>query len=368
MSMKITDVRCYHLSYPLQEAFANSRTWVHHRTAHVVEIHTDSGHIGWGEGMARLPQEATKTHLLGRDPFDSRRIWLDLAEHGWGNIAAISAVDIALWDLRGKALELPIYQLLGGASRHRIPAYASGLFRRERADNTAALVDEAQGYADAGFGAIKMKVGQGIGYDTTNVGAIRQAIGKDILFAVDANCGYDVGTAIAVGRRLAEHDLYWFEEPVGANDVAGNIEVRQALSSLPIAGGEQLQGLTAFRDMISQRAFDIVQPNLSIAGGFTECQRIEALAQAHGLRVLPHMWGTAIRLAATVQWHATIPDEPEGISPQPSLFEFDMTENGLRTQLACEPIKTVDGYVPVPGAPGLGIEINRQVLERYAVQ
>ncbi|MEC9380809.1 MAG: enolase C-terminal domain-like protein, partial [Candidatus Latescibacterota bacterium] len=119
---------------------------------------------------------------------------------------------------------------------------------------------------------------------------------------------------------------------------------------------------------ISQRSFDIVQPNLSIAGGFTECQRIEALAQAHGLRVLPHMWGTASRLAATVQWHATIPDEPAGISPQPSLFEFDMTENGLRTQLACEPIKTVDGYVPVPDAPGLGIEINRQVLERYAVQ
>jgi len=365
--MKITDVHCHHLSYPLQEPFANSRAWVHERTAHVIEIHTDNGLVGWGEGTARMAASAIESHLLGRDPFDSRRIWVDLADQGWGNVAAISAVDIALWDLQGKAVGRPIYQLLGGASRLKIPAYASGLFRRRRPDNTQALTDEAQGYVDAGFGAIKMKVGLGPQYDITNVAAIRQAVGDQTLFAVDANCGYDVGTAIDVGRRLADYDLYWYEEPVAKNDVAGNIEVRQALQGLRIAGGEQLQGLTAYRDLISQRAFDIVQPDISIAGGFTECQRIEALAQTHGLRVLPHMWGTAIRLAATAHWQATIPDDPEGLCPQPSLFEFDMTENGLRTELACEPILATDGFVSVPEAPGLGIEIDRTVLERYAI-
>ena len=366
--MKITDVHCHHLSYPLQEPFANSRQWVHERTAHVIEIHTDNGLVGWGEGTAAIAVDAIKAHLFGRDPFDSRRIWVDLADQGWGNVAAISAVDIALWDLQGKAVGRPIYQLLGGASRLKIPAYASGLFRRQRPDNTKALTDEAQGYVDAGFGAIKMKVGLGRHYDVTNVAAIRQAVGDQILFAVDANCGYDVGTAIDVGRRLADYDPYWYEEPVAKNDVAGNIEVRLALPGLRIAGGEQLQGLSAYRDLISQRAFDIVQPDISIAGGFTECQRIEALAQAHGLRVLPHMWGTAIRLAATAHWQATIPDDPEGLCPQPSLFEFDMTENGLRTELACEPILATDGFVSVPEAPGLGIEIDRKALEGYYIK
>lgn len=366
--MKITDVRQYHLSYPVRAPFANSRAWVHHRTAHVVEICTDTGLSGWGEGTEELAVATIQTHLLGRNPLDRRRIWVDLQAHGWGRIAANSAVDIALWDLYGKGVGLPIYQLLGGATRLRLPAYASGLFRGQRPDNTAALQDEARGYVDAGFGAIKMKVGLGRAYDVTNVAAIRQAVGEQILFAADANCGYDVGTAIEVGRRLAEHDLYWFEEPVAPHDVAGNIEVRQALQGLRIAGGEQLQGLTAYRDLISERAFDIVQPDISIAGGFTECQRIEALAQAHGLRVLPHMWGTAIRLAATLHWQVTIPDDPEGLEPQPCLFEFDMTENGLRTELACEPIQAIDGSVAVPQGPGLGIEIDRDVLERYTVQ
>ena len=317
--MKITDVRTHVLSYPVREPFSNSRGWVRHRTAHLVEIHTDNGLVGWGEGTQTVPAEAIGTHVMGRDPFDSRQIAVDLHAQGWGNVAANSGVDIALWDLQGKALSRPIYQLLGGAARLRIPAYASGLFRRERQDNTVALQEEARKYAEAGFGAIKMKIGLGRAYDVTNVEAIRQAVGDDILFAVDANCGYDVATAIDVGRHLAGYDLYWFEEPVAADDVAGNIEVRQALSGLPIAGGEQLQGLTAYRDVISQRAFDIIQPDVSIAGGFTECQRIEALAQAHGLRVLPHMWGSAIRLAATLHWQATIPDDPQGLAPQPCL-------------------------------------------------
>jgi len=363
--MKITDVRTYHLRYPLEEPFANSQTYTKTRSAGIIEIATDAGHTGWGEGLGPIDAEAISPHLIGRDPFDIDVIWNELYNRGWGDITAISAVDIALWDLVGKALGRPIYQLLGGAFRERIPAYASGLFRRNRVDNTSALQDEARRYVDQGFSAVKMKIGFGAAYDVLNVEAVREAIGSDVLFAVDANCGYDAATAIDVARRLAGQDLFWFEEPIPIDNVAGYRHVRTALG-LRIAGGEMLKGRWAFRELIQQRAIDIVQPDISVAGGFSECRRIAAMASANHVRVLPHMWGTSIRLAATLHWQSTLPDAPEVLEPIPSLFEYDMTENLLRTKLALEPIHSVDGFVLVPQAPGLGIEINREILERYA--
>jgi D-galactarolactone cycloisomerase len=274
-------------------------------------------------------------------------------------------VDIALWDIMGKALELPIYRLLGGAFRERIPAYASGLFKKDKANITQALMDEAKSYVEQGFPAVKMKIGFGEAYDVTNIVAVRKAIGDSTLLAVDANCGYDVGTAIDIGRKIAENDLFWYEEPITTDDVDGYVEIRHALN-IRIAGGEMLRGRWAFRDLIQKRGLDIVQPDISIAGGFTECRKIAAMASANYVRVLPHMWGSSIRLAATLHWQATIPASPQVLNPIPSLFEFDMTENRLRTDFAKEPIRAVEGYIPVPQGPGLGIEIERAVLEQYA--
>ena len=364
--MKITEVKAYDLHYPLADPFANSRGWSKARTAGVVEIVTDAGVTGWGEGLSTPSRQAIDAHLVGRDPLDVAVICNDLYARGRGDMAAVSAVDIALWDIAGKARDTPVYRLLGGAFRERIPAYASGLFMKDRPDHTQALADEARAYADAGFPAVKMKIGYGEAYDVKNVAAVRRAIGDDLLLAVDANCGYDVGTAIEVGRKIADNDIYWYEEPVGTDDVAGYVEIRHALG-MRIAGGEQLRGHRAFRDLIQGRGLDIVQPDISIAGGFTECRKVQAMASANGVRVLPHMWGTSIRLAATLQWQATIPDDPESLHPQPSLFEFDMTENALRTELAAEPIRAVDGEVEVPQGPGLGIEIDRDLLERYSI-
>jgi D-galactarolactone cycloisomerase len=302
---------------------------------------------------------------VGRSPFDYGAIWQALSNSGVSP-RAISGVDIALWDLMGKVLEMPVYQLLGGKVRDKIPAYASGLFCKDRPNVTQALVDEAKGYVDLGFPAVKMKIGFGEVYDVVNVTAVRQAIGDDVLFAVDANCGYDVGTAIDVGRKIAHNDLFWYEEPLPTDDVDGYLEVKRAMP-MRIAGAEALAGRWAFRELIQQRALDIVQPDISIAGGFTECRNIAAMASANYVRVLPHMWGGHIRLAATVHWQATIPDAPDVLNPIPSLFEYDMTENGLRTELAVNPIQAVDGELPVPDAPGLGIEIDREVLERYTL-
>ena len=359
--MKITDVKIYNLRYPLLEPFANSRGWTSTRTAVVVEISTDAGITGWGEGISVPSASAIEAHLIGQSPFETERIW----EAMHGNIGALSGIDIALWDIMGKALDMPIYQLLGGAFRLKIPAYASGLFKKDKPDITQALMDEAKGYVDAGFPAVKMKIGFGEAYDVKNVAAVRRAIGDDTLFAVDANCGYDVGTAIDVGQKILDDDLFWYEEPITSDDVAGYREIRKALN-VRIAGGEMLQGRWAFRDLIQERGLDIVQPDISIAGGFTECRKIAAMASANYVRVLPHMWGGSIRLAATLHWQATLPDAPQALNPIPSLLEFDMTENRLRTALAQQPINAVDGYVEVPQAPGLGIEINREVLEQYA--
>lgn len=363
--MKITDVKTYHLRYPLKEKFANSSTWNTSRGAHVVEVITDSGLVGWGEGSDQVKRSAIEACLIGRNPFEYAAIWQDLYEQGVSP-RGISGVDIALWDVMGKALEMPVHELLGGAVRTQIPAYASGLFCKERPDVTHMLVDEAKSYVDQGFGAMKMKIGFGEAYDVKNVTAIRKAIGDDVLFAVDANCGYDVSTAIDVGRKIQGNDLIWYEEPILSDDVRGYLEIKQALG-MRIAGAEALAGRWAFRELIQQRALDIVQPDISIAGGFTECRHVAAMASANYIRILPHMWGGHIRLVATVHWQATLPDWPKVINPFPSLFEYDMTENGLRTDLAKNPIRAVDGVLSLPQEPGLGIEIDRDVLEKYTV-
>ncbi|NKB72353.1 MAG: mandelate racemase/muconate lactonizing enzyme family protein [Candidatus Latescibacteria bacterium] len=364
--MKITRVQPYYLQYPLDEPFANSHAWSKYRIAHLVEISTDAGVTGWGEGSGRLDQTAMETALVGRNPFDIELIWDHLYRGGRGDIAAFSAIDIALWDIVGRALDLPIYQLLGGAHSLEIPAYASGLFRKDRVDMPAALAEEAKGYVDQGFKAVKMKIGFSAHHDVPQVEAVRRAIGDDILLAVDANCAYDVATAMDVGRRLVPFDLYWYEEPITPDDVDGYLAIGQALP-VAIAGGEGLEGRWAFRHLLQRRALDIVQPDLCIGGGFTECRKVAAMASANHIRILPHMWGSSIRLAATLHWQATLPQQTQALEPEPSLLEFDMTENKLRTELARPPIVAIDGVVKVPEGPGLGIEIDREVLERYAV-
>jgi D-galactarolactone cycloisomerase len=360
--MKITRLQTYQLSYPIRRPYANSSVWNRRRDVGVVEVTTDSGATGWGEG-GHLPETSVLSqHVLGRDPFDvealGRAVMLaGCSQAGW------SGVDIALYDIMGKTVGRPVHQLLGGAVREHIPVYASGLFLYNAEHPTADLAQEAGAYAAAGFPAVKMKIGFGARVDAARVAAVRAAIGPDVLLAVDANCAYDAGTAIASTRAVAEHDIYWYEEPVPPTEIEAYVEIRRA-ASMQLAGGEALEGLGAFRDLVSNRALDIVQPDISIAGGFTACQKIAALTEAHGVRTLPHMWGSSIRLAATLHWHAVLPDGP-GLFPEPSLFEFDMTENALRTELAQEPFVQQGGTVAVPDAPGLGLEINRSVLAQY---
>jgi D-galactarolactone cycloisomerase len=281
-------------------------------------------------------------------------------------VAAISGIDIALWDIKGKATGLPVCKLLGGCFRDRVQTYATGLYFRRVDDLPAALAAEAAGYVAEGFQAVKMKVGLGLAADRANLRAVRAAIGPEIVLMADANHAFDSKEAIRLGRVMEDLGLYWFEEPVPPEDIDGYVEVKAALD-LAIAGGEAEFTRYGFRTLLGRRAVDIVQPDTCNAGGLTECKRIMALALAHGIHYMPHVWGSAVGLAANLHLAATVPDNPPCLRPTPLLFEFDRTENLFRDQLALTPIRHHQGWLTVPTGPGLGIEIDQGIVELYRV-
>jgi D-galactarolactone cycloisomerase len=379
-SMKVTDVVCHLLQSKVDKPFTSARGWLYTtRSSCVVEIRTDDGVTGWGEcyGPAAVAKAAIDTQLAarakGRDPFDVEVIWEDLynrvKDYGLAGItiAAISGIDIALWDIMGRATGKPVHKLIGGACRDQLVPYATGLYFIDMARLTEEAVEEAQAYAAQGFRAIKMKIGLGdLKKDLERVAAVRRAIGPGIRLAVDANHCFSVPNAIRLGRMLEEHDILWFEEPISPEDHDGYVEVTRALD-MAVAGGENDFTRWGFRDIIARKAMDIVQPDLCAAGGFSECRKIAALASAFGVECVPHAWGSAIGLAATIQFLAALPDQPPAFRPMPPMLEFEQTPNPLRDELAREPIVQREGIVAVPRGPGLGIEIDRAVLERYKV-
>lgn len=375
--MRIKDVRVHVLEAELAEPFSWSLFWTRSRAATLVEIESDDGLIGWGEayGPARPNAaviEAMRPSLLGADPLASEAIWQRLyalfRDHGQKGlpVQAQSAVDIALLDLKGKHFGAPVHRLLGGPVRHEVRAYATGLYRRQEGDPLRYLADEAAGYAAEGFGAVKLKVGLGLNEDVAVARAVRAAIGPDVDLMIDANHAYDATAAIQLGNRLADLDIGWFEEPVPPEDLAGYAEVR-ARQPIPVAGGECEFTRFGFRDLLVRRAVDVVQPDTCAAGGLSECVKIAAMANAHGIRYNPHVWGTGIALAAALQLLALLPHNPPCLYPREPLLEFDRTEHPIRQAILATPIEHADGVVPVPDGPGLGIEVDRAAIERFRV-
>ena len=378
--MKITDVTCHVLQSKVEQPFTSARGWLYTtRASCIVEISTDAGITGWGEcyGPAAVNRSIIETQyrsrVIGRDPFDVEVIWEDLynriKDYGLTGmtIAALSGIDIALWDIMGRAVGKPVHKLIGGAHRTELTAYATGLYFIDMDRLVEEAVEEARKYVEQGFQAIKMKIGLGDPkLDLRRVAAVREAIGPGIRLAVDANHCFTVPQAIRLGRAMEELDLLWFEEPISPEDHDGYVEVSRALD-MAVAGGENDFTRWGFRDVIARKAMDIVQPDVCAAGGISECRKIAALASAHGVECVPHAWGSAIGLAATVQFLAALPDTPPALRPMPPMLEFEQTPNPLRDALAHEPIQQVRGIVRVPEGPGLGIEIDRDVLNRYKV-
>ncbi len=374
--MKITDIRVHVLEAPLSQAFSYSRAWYSTRTAMIVEVLTADGLVGWGEcyGPARINAavvESMKPLLVGQDAMRSEWLWHEIyarfRDHGQKGsiIQGLSGIDIALWDLKGKHLGQPIHRLMGGPIRTEVDAYATGLYRRETGQPELYLAEEAAGYRDEGFKAVKLKVGYGVDEDVRVTRAVRDAIGPHLGLMIDANHAYDAVAAIRLGRRVEELDIGWFEEPVLPEDVTGHREVRAALT-IPVASGECEFTRFGFRELITTRAVDIVQPDTCSAGGLSECKKIADMAAAYGIRYAPHVWGTGVALAASLQLLAVLPTfTPPSLNPLEPMLEFDRTEHPIRQALLTTPIEHRAGRVAIPQGPGLGIDIDRAALERF---
>lgn len=344
----------------------------------LIAVHTDGGLIGYGSVFTNhlLVDAALKVLAplwQGELALEPERVSEKLAQNSFwmgmgGSIThTISGIDIALWDIIGKATGMPIHKLLGGCFRPKVLAYASGLYFRNVDRLTDEAVEEARGYAAQGFRAIKMRIGLGaLKRDIERVAAVRAAIGQDVQLIVDADHSYNVAQAISIGRELEKLGVYWFEEPVSPEDIDGYIEVSRALD-VAIAGGENDFTKYGFRQILERRAMDIIQPDVCAAGGITECRKIAALAQAYSTPCVPHAWGTAIGLAATLQFLAALPECPPCLVPMPPMLEYEPGSNPLRDDLAGQPFVQKQGWVDVPTGSGLGIEVDRTVLERYRV-
>ena len=390
--MRITEVSTIKLRYPVPTPMADAIHYMPERTLLLVQIATDDGLLGLGEcaayggsldSMERVVLDDLRPSLIGEDPFQVERLWQRMARrsHQRGTtgmlMQAISGVDIALWDLIGQATRTPLYRLLGGY-RDTLDAYASAGFYAGN-KGPAHLAEEIGGYAERGFRTVKMKVGRNpevmlnplpdmwapdyatvsLDEDVERVRAARAAIGPKVRLAIDANNAWTPSVAIQFMRRVADQNIFWLEEPVATDDIAGSAEVARALD-VPVAGYETATGLASFRELISRRAIDIVQPDVIWTGGITLCRKVAALAEAHGLPIVPHVFSSAVASIANMHFIAALPNA--------GLLEFDQNPNPLRSDLFAEPITMQpDGTVRLPDRPGLGVTLNQSTVDHYRV-
>lgn len=374
--MKIEDIETYVIEQALDTPFYFSQFEFRARQICMVKVIAADGSYGWGEGygpatVVKAGVEFLAPLVVGEDPLQVEAIWskmhlraLDYARRGV-LVAAISAIDIALWDLRGKLLGQPVSTLLGGRRREQVKVYATGMYFTATDDLTGKLVEEARLYASQGFRALKMKVGLGLETDVKHVRAVREAIGADAQLMVDANHAYSLSEALSFARQIEELDIGFFEEPVSPEDYDGYRELRQR-SSIPIAGGECEYLLAGFRHLLSNRCVDIAQPDICGAGGLTETKRIAALAYAFQTNVLPHSWGTGIAFAAGLHLVSTLDIVPGRLRMPEAMLEMDRSESALRENLTQPKFAIEDGRVAVPDAPGLGVDVDPDFLAHYA--
>ncbi len=387
--MKIAAIRTIALSCKVDPPYASAAGVQSRRGGLIVEVETDDGIVGIGESglgggaTATVIEKDLAPLLIGQDPLLIEGLWQKMfartRQYGRRGVVmqAISGVDIALWDIAGKVAKLPVYKLLG-ACRDRVEAYASGGFYQE-GKSASDLAGEAEAYRARGFKGMKMKIGRNpstqthlrelIGNaafcevepeeDLARVAAVRQALGPHAKLMVDVNCAWSPAMAIEMGRAMEPHKLYWIEEPVATDDIEGSAAVAAALAT-PIAGYETELGLYGFRELIGRGAVDIVQPDLAWSGGFSECRRIAAYAQAHHRMVAPHAFASAVNLVAALHFAAAIPNV--------LVLEWDQNPNAIRDELLKDPLRLEsDGTIKLPERPGLGIELDRAAVERYRV-
>lgn len=387
--VRITKVEAISLFVPLEEKIEAPIAIPHaaeltdiifkgYRTT-LVRIHTDCGITGVGECIVRLTPTATRDIirdlaplLIGKDPLDREALWellfgamMNRGHNRGFFVEAVSGIDIALWDLSGKLLDLPLYKLLGGSHQTRLRTYASSL----RFRSFDVVTTQAKEWKSRGFTAMKIKIGRdpsNFEPDLELVKVIRDAVGNDVKLMVDANCAYadDIATALEVGRKLQDMGVYWFEEPISPENVDGYKHLADRLD-MRIAGGEADFLRFGAAEFLRHRAIDVIQPNLARVGGITEARRIAAISHAFHVPYAPHTGScSAVLLAATLRFAAALPNF--------LIYEYMQSDwstkqpNPLRHKLLLKPAEVYeDGYMLVDDRPGIGVEINEAIVDQY---
>jgi L-alanine-DL-glutamate epimerase-like enolase superfamily enzyme len=384
--MKIANVEAYWLRCPIPEKKQHRSDYglLTNFDMTLIVVTTEDGLQGFGEAKAAVGSSGVcasivtcvehelKPILVGQDARNINELWERmyngvrdhyalkrgrvfpiLGRRGL-TVSAISGVDMALWDLLGKSLGVPVMQLLGGACRPSMEAYASGGWAGS--DQIGA---QLQGYVDKGFKAIKMRVGvmdETVDYSIERVRAAREALGPDIKIMTDAHGTFSVPEAKRFCKGVEDCNLYWFEEPISPDNKQGTAEVR-ASTYIPIAAGESEYTRFDMRDLVDLKAVDVLQPDAAIIGGITEGLRVAKLAEAYQIELAPHCWGSAFSFMAGVNIAFA--------SPSAAIIEFSSGGNPMMYDLVNEKIEAVDGQILQPTTPGLGMSVNWDFVKEY---
>ena len=371
--MKITNVEGIILRLPERQAVADGT-----QDDLLVRIETDEGIVGYGEvdtspevGKAAIDAEMShgtcyglREVLIGMDPFDIEQIWelMYRKTNYYGRLGvvmhAMSGVDMALWDILGKAIGKPVHKLLGGSFCGDVRAYASMLM-----PETAQEVREMAGrYVEQGFTAVKLgygPLGKDVRKDVELAAAAKEAAGRDIEVMIDIGHGYTLKMAMQAAREFESLGIYWMEEPFPPEAIADYQRLCDS-TALRIAAGEQDVGRWTFRRLIWDAHLDVIQPDISRVGGLSEAKRIAYMAHEVNRVCVPHAFRTGVLVAACLHLIAAIPNS--------AFLEFSVTDSALRRELLVEPFRVVNGRVAVPTKPGLGIEINPETAKKYAIR
>ncbi len=381
MTIKVTKVNIHVIKCNLNQPFAFSQGWVKKRSATLVQIETSVGITGWGEAFcqgleppeisASVIQNSLNDLIINENPLDIERLWHKMYNQtrDYGRkgsvIAAISAIDIALWDISGKYFNKPIYQLLGGAFRKKIKPYATGFYRLKGQNESSRLAEESLMHFENGFDHMKIKLGFGVDDDLECMKKILKALGsRKVTLMIDTNHAYGRSEALKLGMALKDYNLRWYEEPVAPEDLKGYSEIKSKLT-IPIAGGENEHTLYGFKNLFEQNCVDIAQPDIGSCGGITACKHISILAQSYGVEVNPHVWGSAVAQSASLQIIASLPITHHSLFPREPILEYDQSSHPFRKDLLERPISLNNGYVNISNEPGLGIEVNFETIKKY---
>jgi D-galactarolactone cycloisomerase len=371
--LPITRVETFVLRHRLPRAIGPSTAQYCFRETLLVRIEAGDL-VGWGEtaylgGVRGIIENHLRSLLIGADVLEHRRLWRSLWGPNFGNGLAVGGVDLALHDLRGKALGLSVAELYGGRLRDRVVPYACAMNYTEGIDPEEQYPAEAAALVRQGFRALKMRTGRFEPHrDLAVLARVREAVGPDVRLLTDGNGAFTLPQAIQFGRELERLGFYCFEEPLPQGLGYSGYDVLTRSLDIAIAGGEALDSRAAAREHLVRRSFDIIQPDVTLCGGIGEVLFIAEMARLFSIQCIPHCWAGAIAIVATLQVLSLLPPDNWGFSSDAPMLELDTYENPFRDELLIRPFTVDAGELAVPTGPGLGIEVNEEVVRHYSVE